>query len=167
VDVAVAEAGIDEVELLEPLWRSMVEHHRELTAHDWPVRDAGEAWARRRREYLEWLGDGSGTLFTAAAASPAAELVGYALLRVTSPGPTWALGPAMGEVESLAVLPCARGAGVGTALLSACRAALERRGIEYWSVAVVETNSDAVRLYEREGFRPFYRQLLGRLDSGT
>jgi hypothetical protein len=34
-------------------------------------------------------------------------------------------------------------------------------------VAGVETNSDAVRLYEREGFRPFYRQLLGRLDSGT
>ena len=83
---------------------------------------------------------------------------------VTPPGPTWALGAEMGEVESLAVVEAARGAGVGAALLSACREALGKRGIEYWSVAVVESNAGAVRLYEREGFRPFYRQMLGRLD---
>ena len=98
---------------------------------------------------------------------PSPELVGYAMLRITPPGPTWALGAEMGEVESLAVVESARGAGVGAALLSACREALEKRGIEYWSVAVVESNAGAVKLYEREGFRPFYRQMLGRLDSGT
>ena len=103
VDVVVAEAGIEEVDLLEPLWLSMVEHHRELTAHEWPVRDASEAWARRRRQYLDWLSDGTGTLFTAAV-QPSPELVGYAMLRVTPPGPTWALGAEMGEVESLAVV---------------------------------------------------------------
>ena len=66
MDVVVAEAGIEEVDLLEPLWLSMVEHHRELTAHEWPVRDASEAWERRRRQYLDWLTRrGRGTLFTA------------------------------------------------------------------------------------------------------
>ena len=118
----------------------MVEHHRELTTHEWPVRDASEAWARRRRQYLDWLSDGTGTLFTAAV-QPSPELVGYAMLRMTPPGPTWALGAEMGEVESLAVVESARGAGVGAALLSACREALEKRGIEYWSVAVVESNT--------------------------
>jgi len=165
VEVVVAGAGIEAVDLLEPLWISMVEHHREFTAHEWPVRDAGEAWALRRRQYLDWLSNGTGTLFTAAV-QPSPELVGYALLRVTPPGPTWALGSETGEVEPLAVLKSARGAGIGAALLSACRQALEKRGIGFWSVAVVESNAGAVRLYEREGFRPYYRQMLGRLDSG-
>ena len=62
------------------------------------------------------------------------------------------------------MVEAARGAGVCAALLSACRETLGKRAIEYWSVAVVESNAGAVRLYEREGFRPFYRQMLGRLD---
>jgi ribosomal protein S18 acetylase RimI-like enzyme len=166
VDVVVAEAGVEEVELLEPLWRSMVEHHRALVGREWPVRDAGEAWVLRRIQYLEWLHDGTATLFTAAV-RPSTELVGYAMLRIAPAGPTWELGPETGEVESLAVLESARGGGVGSALLSACREALRERGVEYWSVAVVEANRAATRLYEREGFRPFYRHLLGRLDPGA
>jgi ribosomal protein S18 acetylase RimI-like enzyme len=165
VNAVVVEAGVAEVDRLEPLWRSMVEHHRALGGHEWPVRDAGEAWVLRRIQYVDWLRDGSATLFTAAG-DPSGELVGYAMLRFTPAGPTWDLGPETGEVESLAVLESARGAGVGSALLSACRAALRERGVEYWSVSVVEANAAAVRLYEREGFRPFYRHLLGRLDPG-
>jgi ribosomal protein S18 acetylase RimI-like enzyme len=163
VEMIVAEAGVAEVERLEPLWRSMVEHHRALVGHEWPVRDAGEAWTLRRIQYLDWLRDGTATLFTAAA-DPSGELVGYAMLRFAPAGPTWELGRETGEVESLAVLGSARGAGVGSALLAACRAALRERGVEYWSVSVVEANAAAVRLYEREGFRPFYRHLLGRLE---
>ena len=143
----------------------MVEHHRRLTGHEWPVRDAEAAWDIRRSEYLDWLGAGSATLFTAAE-DPSAELVGYAMLRVTPPGATWDLGPEIGEVESLAVLERARGEGVGSALLAACRDALRRRGIDHWMVAVVEANAAATRLYEREGFRPHYRQMLGRIDPG-
>ncbi len=166
MDVIVAEAGGAEVDGLEPLWRSMVEHHRELTGHQWPVRDAGEAWALRRIQYVAWLRDGVATLFTAAS-QPSGELVGYTMLRISPAGPTWDLGRETGEVESLAVLESARGAGVGSALLAACRAALRERGVEYWSVSVVEANAAAVRLYEREGFEPFYRHLLGRIDPGA
>src|SRR6185295_6981128 len=103
VNIVVAEAGVEEVELLEPLWRSMVEHHRALVGREWPVRDAGEAWALRRIQYLQWLGDGTATLFTAAV-RPSPQLVGYAMLRFAPSGPTWELGPETGEVESLAVL---------------------------------------------------------------
>jgi hypothetical protein len=110
MDVIVAESGIAEVDRLRPLWHSMVEHHRRLTGHEWPVRDAEAAWDIRRSEYLDWLGAGSATLFTAAE-DPSAELVGYAMLRITPPGATWDLGPEIGEVESLAVLLRARGEG--------------------------------------------------------
>ena len=156
----VRRGGADAIESLAPLWESMVEHHREVAGAEWPVRSAAAAWAIRRREYEDWLADGSGTLFTADA-PPAPGPAGYAMLRVHPPGATWDLGAAVGEVESLAVSPAARGRGVGTALMAACRAELAARGIEYWSVAVVEANTGATRLYEREGFRPYYRLMLG------
>lgn len=57
----------------------------------------------------------------------------------------------------------ARGAGIGTMLIEACRERLREQGVRYWAVAVVEDNADATRLYERVGFRPFYRQLLAEV----
>ena len=81
-------------------------------------------------------------------------------------GATWDLGERIGEVESLSVAPEARGHGVGSALLEAARERFIAQGLEYWSVAVVEENRGAVALYERAGFGPYYRQLLGgRLRS--
>jgi ribosomal protein S18 acetylase RimI-like enzyme len=74
------------------------------------------------------------------------------------------LGDEIGELESLSVTAGARGHGVGTMLIDRARALLRERGVRYWSVAVVESNIDAVRLYEREGFQPYYRQLLGKIS---
>jgi GNAT superfamily N-acetyltransferase len=50
-------------------------------------------------------------------------------------------------------------------LIGAARERLRAEGIRHWSVAVVEANAAAVRLYEREGFRPYYRHLLAPLDG--
>jgi ribosomal protein S18 acetylase RimI-like enzyme len=162
---AIRRGALGDVEQLRPLWVSMVEHHREVSGRAWPVRNADDAWRRRREEYVAWLGDGTGTLFLAGARDGRA-LLGYALLKVHAPGATWDLGDEVGELESLAVLPEARGAGVGTDLIGACREELRRRGIEYWAVAYVEANLGAQRLYEREGFRSYYRNMLGRVDRG-
>lgn len=158
----IVEPGGAELDRLEPLWRSMVEHHRDVVDGDWPVREAGEAWRRRRAHYAAWLGAGTGWLLAAAPrADAAAPLAGYAMVCVGPSGPTWDVGDEVGELESLAVSPDARGAGVGTMLIQAARRRLEEQGIRYWSVGVVEANDAATRLYLREGFRPFYRQLLG------
>ena len=135
-----------------------------MTGETWPVRDAQQAWQRQRRQYTAWLADGRAWLLLAIeAASAGRPAAGYAMVRLTEPGPTWDLGTAVGELESLAVAERARGHGVGTMLMDASRELLRTHGAGYWSVGVVEVNSDAVRRYEREGFRPFYRQLLGRL----
>ncbi len=162
--VEVERAGIDAVESLMPLWMSMVDHHREVAGADWPVRASDASWLTRREEYGLWLTDGSGTLLVARAGGTGPSL-GYAMLRLHEPGATWDLGGQVGEVESLAVAADARGAGVGSALLAACRAELRSRGIAYWSVAVVEANAGAVHLYEREGFRPYYRLMLGEVEA--
>lgn len=158
-------AGLADVDRVERLWHSMVEHHREVAGAEWPVKTAADAWQVRRVQYVEWLSAGSGWLLLATPADdPGGDAVGYAVVRVDEPGATWALGAAVGELESLAVADRARGAGVGSALMAAGRDILRERGVEYWSVAVVEANADAVRLYERAGFRPYYRNLLGRVD---
>jgi ribosomal protein S18 acetylase RimI-like enzyme len=154
---------VSDVAGLQPLWISMVDHHRAVAGEEWPVRGSMDAWAIRRQEYLSWLADGTGTLLVATLGR-SAEMVGYAMLCVHPPGATWDLGAEIGEVESLAVAEAARGAGVGSGLLDACRSELVSRKIAYWSVAVVEANAAAVRLYEREGFRPYYRLMLGRLE---
>jgi ribosomal protein S18 acetylase RimI-like enzyme len=159
-NVIVADASrLDEV---GPLFKGMVEHHRLVTGDQWPVREAEQAWQRRRRQYSGWLADGRSWLLLAVdAASAGRPAAGYAMVRLTEPGPTWDLGAALGELESLAVAEQTRGLGVGTMLMDAGRELLRARGAGYWTVGVVEVNTDAVRLYEREGFQPFYRQLLG------
>ena len=162
MDVQVRTGDAEDIDSLMPLWMGMVEHHREVAGAEWPVRAAADAWRIRQAEYRGWLADGSGTLFIAAAGS--SPPVGYAMLQVHPPGATWDLGAQVGEVESLSVAVGARSAGVGTRLLAACRDQLRSRGIVYWSVAVVEANDAAVRLYEREGFRPYYRLLLGEVE---
>ena len=164
VEIDVRRAGIEAVEVLEPLSISMVDHHREVAGGDWPVRASAEAWRIRQTEYRQWLTDESGVLFVASSTAVTSTPVCYAMLRVHEPGATWDLGAEVGEVESLAVTAAVRGKRVGPRPLEACRAELGRRGIRYWSVAVVEANSGAARLYERAGFRAYYRLMLGEVS---
>lgn len=162
IEVKVGEAK--DVDSLAPLWMAMVEHHRHLLGHVWPVRGTEPAWSLRRLEYRRWLEGSSGLLFIATM-SGSVEPVGYAFCRLIESGPTFDLGPIRGEVDSLVVSDRARSAGIGTALLTECRRELQRRGCSFWSVSVTEANSGAVQLYERLGFRPWLREMLGRLDD--
>jgi ribosomal protein S18 acetylase RimI-like enzyme len=157
----IVSAGVSEIDRVEPLWHAMVVHHERVIAGAWPVRTPTEAWRRRRAEYVEWLTGGEAWLLLAVpAGEDAAAPDGYAIVRLQPSGSTWDLGDRIGELESLSVAEHARGAGVGTRLIAAARDSLRERGIGYWSVSVVEANAAAERLYEREGFRPFYRSLL-------
>jgi ribosomal protein S18 acetylase RimI-like enzyme len=160
IDVT-TEAATD-LEPIAPLWKSMVDHHRQVAGKELPVRDPEDAWSLRRAEYRRWLTDGSGTLLVAYVRDAPAP-GGYAFLRTMPSGPTFDLGELRGEVESLVVAPSARGAGIGTALLRAAQGELRRLGCTYWSVSVMEANDGAVQLYERAGFRPWLRELAAPL----
>lgn len=159
-DIALADAA--RVDELEPLWRGMVEHHRGVAGRDWPVRTGEAAWARRRPQYLQWLADGEGWLLIGTPEHDRRP-AGYAFVRLVPSGASWELGDRIGELESLAVAEHARGTGLGGQLIEAARDLLSAHGVDYWTVAVVEANAGAVRLYERHGFRPYYRQLLAPL----
>jgi GNAT superfamily N-acetyltransferase len=64
--------------------------------------------------------------------------------------------PALGtrRIEAVAVAGSARGKGVGSALLQEVEALARRDGMEALALEVVDTNPDAMRLYERLGFEP-------------
>jgi ribosomal protein S18 acetylase RimI-like enzyme len=155
-DVAIEQAGTDRIPDLEPLWAALQEHHAEL--EDVPqLRSLEESWRRRSAQYERWLGAGSGQLYVALREGRA---VGYAMVRIGHGPPTWAVDDHVAEVETLAVLAGERSSGVGAALLDAALDMIERSGIRAVGVAVVHSNADAIRFYERAGFRPFYVQLL-------
>jgi len=157
----VVELNVSEVDRVEPLFKQLVAFHRGVAGEEWPVRSEEAAWAHRRAQYVSWLGDGLARMLVAVPEEDeSAAPLGYAVLSIKPSSASWDVGERIAELETLAVAEEARGQGIGSLLIEACRERLREEGISHWGVAVVEANADATRLYERVGFRPFYRQLL-------
>jgi GNAT superfamily N-acetyltransferase len=155
-----------EIDRVAPLFKELVSFHRDVVEGAWPTRSPEAAWAHRRGQYEEWLGEGSARMLAAVPADDeAAPPLGYAVLAIKPSMASWDVSERVGELETLAVAEAARGQGIGSQLIDACRGRLREEGITHWAVAVVEANVDATRLYEREGFRPFYRQLLAEVGA--
>ena len=138
-----------ELDLLEPLWNALREHHSSVTPHLGEPRPREESWKRRRRQYAAWL-DGSEAF--ALLAQREGVAVGYAMVHIREGSPTWPIGEHAGELETLSVLPGERGRGTGSALLEAVRGELSTRGITEVSLLAIATNEQAIRFYERRGF---------------
>jgi ribosomal protein S18 acetylase RimI-like enzyme len=151
VDIALLDPA--DLDAVRPAWLALAAHLAELDADLAPPRREPELWARRRAQYERWLGDHPAAAILVA--RDGAELLGYAMLRATAswgwrdtPGP-------IGNLETLSVVPAARGRGAGAALWSACARRLREHGSEDVIVTVAARNADALRFYAREGFVPF------------
>jgi ribosomal protein S18 acetylase RimI-like enzyme len=134
---------------LESLWRSLHGHHREVSAL--PVlADDDLSWERRKVWYERML---AGDAF-ALVARDGGRPVGYAFVDVRDGvDDTWPYGRRMAELVTLSVAPEERGGGVGTALMDAVDAELERRGVRDLEMFVMAGNDRARAFYERRGFR--------------
>jgi GNAT superfamily N-acetyltransferase len=152
-------AGTERLDALKPLWISLSAHHGELTPDELPVRSPEEAWPARRERYREALEDGA-VLFVANGPGGA---LGYAFAHPRAAPESLAIDRLL-EVETVAVLPEARGAGIGTALMDAVEGWARERGIEHLSVSVRTANEGARRLYEQRGFRSLYETMYSTLE---
>jgi ribosomal protein S18 acetylase RimI-like enzyme len=156
VAFTITRAGAEALDRLRPLWLALHRHHQAVGGDRLgPYVDDDTSWTARRALYAEFLAGGGFVLLAERDAGP----VGYAMVAVktsaeTELDDTWQAGERVAEIETLVVLPEARGAGVGSALLDAVDAELPRKGIEDVLIAAFVTNTDAIRLYERRGFRP-------------
>jgi GNAT superfamily N-acetyltransferase len=142
------------VDAVRPLWLALRDHHHQVAPALGPVRSDDDTWARRRANYTGWLADDERSFLLLARRD--GEVLGYAFVRPVR----HAL-----ELETLSVLPAARGAGLGARLIALVREEVARGGYEGLYLSAVATNADALRFYEREGFRAEFIHL--RDTTGT
>ncbi len=148
-DITIAPLDPAEIERLAPLWRALLDHIAVLPGAVVPVRPFEQSWPIERAGMLEAL---AGEAFVLAAWR-GGDVVGYAFVGVEGPDPVWYTGDSRAELIHLSVADGARAAGVGTALMDAVDAELARRGVEDVEIGVDTANHDAVRFYERRGYR--------------
>jgi GNAT superfamily N-acetyltransferase len=162
-DLRVVEAGPERIVELEPLWRSLYEHHRSIADGVAGVRPYGPSWKQRQEQYRDWLGGEDDAVLLIA--ERRGRAVGYAFVTVGPGAATWDLGDRVGELETLTVLDDERGRGVGAALVEASRRWALERGARSLAVGLAHTNDGARRFYEREGFTPFYLEMVLEMGS--
>jgi GNAT superfamily N-acetyltransferase len=162
-NLRIVEGGPERIGDLEPLWRALYEHHRGIAEGVAGVRPFEDSWRQRRGQYQGWLeGNPDAVLLIGERDGRA---VGYAMLTVGAGAATWDLGDTVAEIETLSVLAEERGSSVGAALMEAGRRWATERGARTILVGLAHTNVGAKRFYEREGFTPFYLDMV--LDLRT
>jgi ribosomal protein S18 acetylase RimI-like enzyme len=142
-------AAIDE---LEALWLVLKNHHGACTPQS-PVHDDATSWDMRRRDYAQWLAEDGAFLLIARIEGAA---VGYALVRIHGPSPTWIKPDRYAIVQDLAVAEKTRGAGIGRRLLDEVEA---QSGCDVIELAVLAANDSARAFYERLGFELYVETL--------
>jgi ribosomal protein S18 acetylase RimI-like enzyme len=169
-ELRIEPGGVEDVDLLEPLWVGV--HHQHLASMPQlgPYVDDAETWRHRRTLYLSLFAEHEPYLLLA---RDGATLVGYGLA-YASPrhstwlADTWVTGPLVGEIESLAVLPGYPGRGIGGRLLDGLHAELERRGVRDVVIGVLPGNTAAAALCARHGYTPtwlYLSRLSGRAQG--
>jgi len=156
----------DDLDLLEPLWVAVHHRHREAMPELAPYVSDAETWSARRALYEELLAKPD-TLLVLALAGDAP--IGYGMAHVMPVEgswieDTWKTGDRIGEIESLGVLPGHRGSGLGSALLERLESHLHGIGVRDLMLGALAGNADAIRLYERRGYRPTWLYL-SRFDG--
>jgi GNAT superfamily N-acetyltransferase len=146
--------GVEEIDIVEPMWKTLQEHHVRITPEldpRTPGRDLADAWRMRRSKYVRWLEDPEAFFVVAEEESGPID---YAFVTVGPGYASWATGDRAAVLETLSVLPDRRSTGVGAALIEAAWERLGELGIDDMAITTTKTNVDAHRFYEHLGFRP-------------
>ena len=160
--LSIVRGSIEDVDSLEPLWVGVHHVHAASMPELAPYVSDAETWSERRALYAS-LFDKPDTLLLLLARD-GDEVIGYALAHVlpveeTWIPDTWRTGARIAEIESLAVTEERRGEGIGSALMDALEGELAALGVDDVILGVLPGNVDAIRLYERRGFRPTWMYL--------
>lgn len=156
----IARAGVERVDALEPLLKALQVHHAEVMpdAGGLLPRDLEQTWQMRRGKYVALLSEPEAFVLIAEEQERA---LGYAMVRISEGSIGYVTAARVGEVETLSVLPDARGRGVGEALMDAVDEHLMAVGVHEVRLAVVAGNEGAMRFYQRRGLVPFSVSLIG------
>lgn len=164
--VAIERVGAERIDELGSPYLALHEHHALIRPQlaGAPARDAADSWRRRRRHYQAWLAQPGAFALLARPAGGGGAL-GFAVVTVEDAYDSWDCGERIGDVHDLAVLPAARGAGLGGELLARVAAELAADGVSHYRLLVLDGNDGAVRFYERAGMTAVVHQMLGPTQS--
>jgi ribosomal protein S18 acetylase RimI-like enzyme len=172
--IEITRGGPEDIDSLRELWLELHHHHAEIGPQSGEFTDDETSWSYRSAQYREWLGDPGSFLLLG---RDGERLVAYLVVRVMESGPefrdAWRVPDTVAEIETIVVLPEARGAGLGERLLDEADAELYRQGITEVMIGVIPGNDRAQALYERRGFHPRWlilarsSQTSGAGDSNT
>jgi ribosomal protein S18 acetylase RimI-like enzyme len=135
----------EDLDLVEPLWVAVHHRHVESMPALAPYVDDTDTWRARRKLYEDLLTLPDTLLLLAIVDE---RPVGYGLTHVM-----------------LSVLPDYRGTGLGSQLLERLESHLRALGVDDMILGALAGNTDAIRLYERRGYRPtwlYLSKLAGR-----
>jgi ribosomal protein S18 acetylase RimI-like enzyme len=163
--VRVVRAGVERLPDVEPLARALHAHHTTVdpAIPGIPPRTEDEWWRVRRARYAAWLADEEESFVLLAEIDGRA--IGYAFVTIHGEDDSHETGERFAELQSLAVLPSHRGVGIGTRLLHQVYREVRAIGVEEMVIGVLATNEPALRLYEREGFRPWVVLTMGKVPD--
>lgn len=160
--LSIAAGTVADVPLLQPLWLGIHRAHQDAMPELGPYVSDDTSWQVRRALYQDLLARRTSFLLLAREGD---EIAGYAVGYVRDDtdedwlSDTWALRGPVGELESLSVRPSSRGKGIGSALLEAVDAQFTALNVSNQVVGMLPGNSDALRLYQRHGYRPTWLYL--------
>lgn len=168
MEFAVTAGGTADLDLLEPLWLAVHHEHRRAMPELNPYVTDDTSWRERRDHYRQLLAKHDPVLLLARNKD---RVVGYGLgytmpVRGTWLADTWTTGARVGEIESLSVLAEYRGQGLGSLLLDKLHERLRQQGANDFVLGALAGNTEAIRLYQRHGYRPTWLYL-SRLDGRT
>ena len=148
----------DEVDALESLWLELHHHHQAVAPHLGPYIPDAESWEIVRDLFREAAGQGH--LVRVGPPDAPSALAYYGVTR-DDPlwADTWRTGRDVADLKMLVVAADARGRGLGSAVMDAIDARLAAAGVSDQVIGAIEPNRDAIRLYERRGFRPAWLQM--------
>ncbi len=163
-DIHVVRAGSERIADLERLWMALQRHHADLAGAlpDLAARSLEESWDRRRAAYATWLVEPDAFVLVA---ERGGEPVGYALVQIVDGFHSFGPDERIASVETLSVVPEARGRGVGSALMDAVERELAEVGVRRLKLAVVEGNEEASRFYAGRGLSTVSHVLVGRVSA--
>ncbi len=147
-----------EIEQVRDLWLQLHHHHQAVAPELGPYLDDAASWAAMREILV--TGAENGLAFRIGPAdAPLAMMTGSIGRDTEIWDDSWLATPPIAEPDVLVVADGARGEGLGSALMDIYDATVAERGATDQVLGVIVPNHDAIRLYERRGFRPAYMEM--------
>jgi ribosomal protein S18 acetylase RimI-like enzyme len=155
--VEIRRATIKDVKEILPVWGQLADFHSELD----PLFTPSQQWPREYGAYLRTLITRDDAI--AVVARDGAEVVGYAVGRVTTLPPFFE-HRYRGYIHDVFVTPAHRRHGIGRRLVDEILRWLQHRDVSLVELTVA-VNNDAVPFWERLGFRVYMHQMKRELPS--